>query len=76
MKSLMLVAAILLLQLSPLPVMPVEGDRLIEVDGHPSRDFTPLQLRDLLSRPGETRDLRLVHGSQMLRIALKLEQRL
>jgi PDZ domain-containing protein len=53
-----------------------EGDRLLEVDGRVSRNFTPIQLRDLLSRPGETRNLLLTRGDQTIRIALILEQRL
>jgi S1-C subfamily serine protease len=53
-----------------------EGDVLVEVDGHALQDVTPLQLRDLMSHPGETRNLRLLRNGQTLRIALVLENRL
>jgi hypothetical protein len=53
-----------------------EGDALIEVDGRTLQNSTPVQLRDLMSHPGETRNLRLMRDGQVLRIALVLEDRL
>jgi len=53
-----------------------EGDRLLEVDGPAVDDFAPVQLRDLLSLPGETRNLVVTRGDQRFRIALRLEERL
>jgi S1-C subfamily serine protease len=53
-----------------------EGDRLLDVDGRAPQTFTPVQLRDYLSRPGEMCILRVVRNGETLRLTLRLEDRL
>jgi hypothetical protein len=53
-----------------------EGDRLLDIDGHVAEVLTPAQLRERLSRPGESRMLHVARGNQTLTIMLKLEERL
>jgi S1-C subfamily serine protease len=53
-----------------------KGDRLAEVDKVNAQVLTPVQLRDLMSHPGETRMLELLRDGKQLHIALTLEARL
>ena len=53
-----------------------EGDRLLQLDGRPVDRLTLLELRDLMSHPGETRELRLARGNQILNVSLPLRERL
>lgn len=50
-----------------------EGDRLVTIDGRLARDLTPVQLRDLLGRPGVTCDLRLDRAGQAVQLLLGLQ---
>ena len=52
------------------------GDRLLEVDGRAPQSLTPRQLADLMSRPRETRSLRLLRDGKTLEVTLILEERL
>ncbi len=53
-----------------------EGDRLLQLDGHPVDRLTLLELRDRMSHAGETRALRLARGNQILNVSLRLRERL
>jgi hypothetical protein len=53
-----------------------EGDRLLDVDSRGPQTFTPVQLRDYLSRPGETCALRVLRNGAVLHLTLRLENRL
>jgi hypothetical protein len=53
-----------------------EGDMLVTIDGRAARDLTPVQLRELLSRPGAVCDLRLDRGGVPVHVELRLESRL
>ena len=53
-----------------------EGDELLDVDSRASQTFTTIQLRDYLSRPGETSVLRVRRNGMELRLTLKQEKRL
>jgi PDZ domain len=53
-----------------------EGDTLVEIDGRSPRDLTPVQLREVLSRPGATCDLRLERDGIAVHIVLRLADRL
>ena len=52
------------------------GDRLLELDDRAVHAMTPIEVRDALSVPGATRTLRMLRGTQILIITLKLEKRL
>jgi C-terminal processing protease CtpA/Prc len=53
-----------------------ESDRLLQLDGRPVDRLTLLELRDLMSHNGETRELRLARGNQILNVSLLLRERL
>src|SRR4051794_34838519 len=53
-----------------------EGDTLVTIDGRAAHDLTPVQLRDLLSRPGAVCDLQLDRGGAPVHLELRLESRL
>jgi hypothetical protein len=53
-----------------------DGDTLVTIDGRAARDLTPVQLRDLLSRPGAVCDLGLDRGGAPVHVELRLESRL
>jgi hypothetical protein len=53
-----------------------EGDTFADIDGRSSRELTPVQLRQALSRPGATCDLRLERDGIAVHIVLRLEERL
>jgi hypothetical protein len=53
-----------------------EGDRLVDIDGRAPQTFTPLQLREYFSRPGETCALRVRRNGEERRLTLRLEDRL
>lgn len=53
-----------------------KGDRLLDVDGSRADSLTPVALRDLLSKPGETRTLAIERDGKRMAITLPLTRRL
>jgi S1-C subfamily serine protease len=53
-----------------------KGDRLLDVDGSRAESLTLVALRNLFSKPGETRQLAIERDGQRIAIALQLTKRL